>query len=329
MLFVPPGKLWSSSRSFRCSRQRSIGRRHVIVNDAADAGCGRTFAYTSAFAGRDRSFPRGVRRHTIGFTQQEEVMANPEHVEILKRGVDDWNRWREQNPTVQPLLNSAPLVHAHLENFNLSRANLHSAALVEADLRRAVLTNADLRSANLSWARLTDADLASADLNYAQAVGTHLGRCNLLSAELRGANFMGADLVSAVFNLASLGGTILAQANLSDASGLEHCEHHGPSVLDHGTFLRSGILPLPFLRGCGIPERLIEYLPSLLNRPIEFYSCFISYSTKDQAFADRLYADLQANGVRCWFAPHDIQGGKKVHEQIHCCPAITRTDSTG
>ena len=38
--------------------------------------------------------------------------------------------------------------------------------------------------------------------------------------------------------------------------------------------------------------------------------------TKDQDFADRLYADLQNKGVRCWFAPHDIQGGKKVHEQI-------------
>ena len=33
-------------------------------------------------------------------------------------------------------------------------------------------------------------------------------------------------------------------------------------------------------------------------------------------FADHLYADLQARGVRCWFAPHDIQGGRKIHEQI-------------
>jgi hypothetical protein len=65
-----------------------------------------------------------------------------------------------------------------------------------------------------------------------------------------------------------------------------------------------------------LPDTLIEYLPSLLNEAIQFYSCFISYSTKDQEFADRLYADLQNKGVRCWFAPHDIQGGKKIHEQI-------------
>jgi hypothetical protein len=54
----------------------------------------------------------------------------------------------------------------------------------------------------------------------------------------------------------------------------------------------------------------------LTGAAFDFYSCFISSSIKDQAFADRLHTDLQARGVRCWFAPHDIQGGKKVHEQI-------------
>ena len=65
-----------------------------------------------------------------------------------------------------------------------------------------------------------------------------------------------------------------------------------------------------------MPDEFIAYIGSMVGRPIEFYSCFISYSTKDQEFADRLYADLQAKGVRCWFAPHDIQGGRKIHEQI-------------
>jgi CheY-like chemotaxis protein len=49
---------------------------------------------------------------------------------------------------------------------------------------------------------------------------------------------------------------------------------------------------------------------------VQLTSCFISYSTKDQEFAERLHLDLRANGIRCWFAPHDMQGGKKLHEQI-------------
>jgi hypothetical protein len=76
-------------------------------------------------------------------------------------------------------------------------------------------------------------------------------------------------------------------------------------------------LPVPFLRGCGLPDKLIDYLSSLLlPQAIQFYSCFISYSTKDEEFANRLHADLQDKGVRCWFAPNDIRGGPKVHEQI-------------
>jgi hypothetical protein len=82
------------------------------------------------------------------------------------------------------------------------------------------------------------------------------------------------------------------------------------------TLSRSGDLPINFLHGCGLPDTLIEYLPSLRGDAIRFYSCFISYSAKDQVFADRLYADLQNNGVRCWFAPHDLSIGAKTWDAI-------------
>ncbi len=35
-----------------------------------------------------------------------------------------------------------------------------------------------------------------------------------------------------------------------------------------------------------------------LQGPIEFYSCFISYSHADKSFADRLYYGLQMRGIR-------------------------------
>jgi hypothetical protein len=55
---------------------------------------------------------------------------------------------------------------------------------------------------------------------------------------------------------------------------------------------------------------------SLVAHPIQFYSCFISYSSKDQEFADRLYADLQNKGVRCWFAPEDLKIGDRIRDRI-------------
>jgi hypothetical protein len=52
------------------------------------------------------------------------------------------------------------------------------------------------------------------------------------------------------------------------------------------------------------------------GRAIELYSCFISYSTKDQAFCQRLHNDLQAAGVRCSFAPEDLKIGDKLRDTI-------------
>src|SRR5207302_2754188 len=83
------------------------------------------------------------------------------------------------------------------------------------------------------------------------------------------------------------------------------------------TLYRShGRIPENFLRSAGVPENLVIFMKSLTGAAMEFYSCFISYSTSDQDFAERLHADLQDKGVRCWFAPHNIQAGKKLHEQI-------------
>jgi hypothetical protein len=53
-----------------------------------------------------------------------------------------------------------------------------------------------------------------------------------------------------------------------------------------------------------------------VSAPIQFYSCFIVHSAKDSEFVNGLYSDLQAKGVRCWLAPHDIRAGQKIYEQI-------------
>jgi hypothetical protein len=105
----------------------------------------------------------------------------------------------------------------------------------------------------------------------------------VLVPDLSGANLSGADLLE----------TIFVNTNLNDVQGLDACVHYGPSTIDHRTMAISGPLPLAFLRGCGLPDEFIDYLPSLLSQPIQFYSCFISYSTKDQLFVERLHADLQ------------------------------------
>ncbi len=171
---------------------------------------------------------------------------------------------------------------------------------------------ADLRDADFSGLNLAEADLSKTDL-----VGANLVGASLRGAYLAGTNLRRADLAGADFTGASFYHTTFGDNDLSEVKGLETVHHEGPSTIGIDTIYRSqGKIPLAFLRGAGVPDNFIEYMGSLTGKSLEFYSCFISYSTKDQEFADRLYADLQNKGVRCWFAPHDIRAGKKIHEQI-------------
>ncbi|MDQ1611474.1 MAG: hypothetical protein QOG00_1405, partial [Pyrinomonadaceae bacterium] len=184
---------------------------------------------------------------------------------------------------------------------NLSNINLSKALLMQANLN-----NANLTGANLAEANLGEANLDSALLNQAVLSGAYLMGANFTNADLRGADLTGVIL----------GSTVFGNADLTDAKGLELCRHFVASVIDHATLRKSGRLPLNFLRGCGLPDTLIEYIPSLLDDPLQFYSCFISYSSKDRDFGNRLYADLQNKGVRCWFAPEDLKIGDKIRDRI-------------
>jgi TIR domain len=53
------------------------------------------------------------------------------------------------------------------------------------------------------------------------------------------------------------------------------------------------------------------------NIPSDYHTCVLSYATEDQAFAEKLYADLQSKSVSCWFAPHDLKTGDKLRTQIY------------
>jgi hypothetical protein len=207
-------------------------------------------------------------------------MANKRHLSILKKGgVSAWNKWRSEHRNIIPNLGEANLPDADLREANLRGVNLLGANLLGADL-----LGADLREANLRLTILSGADLSGADLRDSTMLYTSV-----------------------------------ANIDLSGVKGLETVIHLGPSFIGIDTIYRSKAeIPEVFLRGAGVPDNFIAYMKSLAGTPavFEFYSCFISYSTKDKEFAERLYADLQHQHVRCWYAPEDLKIGDKFRPRI-------------
>ena len=227
-------------------------------------------------------------------------MANKEQRDRIWRSVLEWNHWRQKHPETPVDLSETNLKGAFLREANLSMADLHWTNLDDTDLRRADLSGANLADANFRNAQLQEADLSRAILKGAV----------LNEAELSWADLRGADLTEAAMR-----NTILANVDLSATIGLHTVEHDGPSSLGIDTIHRSrGKIPEIFLRGVGVPEPFIANMSSLIAAmsPIEFYSCFISFSNRDREFAARLHNDLQNKGVRCWFAPEDLKIGDKM-----------------
>lgn len=210
-------------------------------------------------------------------------MANEEHLKILEQGVEAWNKWRKKNPEVIPDLNNA----------DLGRVNLRGANFRQTDLRGADLRGANLRGCNLEEAGFTEANLCGVDFSEAELNGASIEKA-----------FMGWK-------------TILADVNLGGVYGLETVRHRGPSSIGIDTLHKSkGNIPEVFLKGCGVPDTFIEYARSLTANPIEYYSCFVSYSSKDEEFAKQVHNDLQAAGVRCWLACEDMKIGDEIRNTI-------------
>ena len=125
------------------------------------------------------------------------------------------------------------------------------------------------------------------------------------------------ELTEADFSQAFMELNTFNDVDLSGAKGLETVIHLAPSSIGIDTIIRShGNIPEVFLRGAGVPDLWMTYARALIHNPIDYYSCFISYCSKDEAFAKRLHADLQNNGVRCWFAPEDLRIGDKFWSSI-------------
>lgn len=221
-------------------------------------------------------------------------------------------------------LREVSLSNADLSDANLTGADLTGAYLYHVDLRRADLGGASLLGAELLLANLAEANLAEADLTQTDLIVVNLAGADLTDANLTWANFNDVDLDRADFSRARMAWTIFGEVDLSKARGLETVRHEGPSTIGLDTVHSSnGKIPVPFLRKAGVPELFVANMRTLAAalKPIQFYSCFISYSHKDQEFADCLSADLRAKGVRCWFTPQRLRVGDRsrpaVEHAIH------------
>jgi uncharacterized protein YjbI with pentapeptide repeats len=163
-------------------------------------------------------------------------MADAHHLEILHRGVGEWNDWRAQSPGMFPDLTGADLFRADLAAADLRGCYLSGAYLVEARLPQAYLDGSrmigvQLMGAHMNRASLRGTDLSKSDLTCADLTETELDQAKLIQTNLTGARLDRASLTGADLRGAWL---VMASLVLTDLSGadLTGCEVYGCSVWD-------------------------------------------------------------------------------------------------
>lgn len=157
-------------------------------------------------------------------------MANPEHLEILKSGVEKWNKWRKENEGIWADLKGVDLSGADLRGIdfgvtmlsgaNLSGVNLSGAVLRGVNFREAILHDIDFREVKLlSQISFIGADLCNANLSGVRPIEIDFRKASLIEADLSktilfGVLFSGANLYKANLSEANLGRATFNDATL-------------------------------------------------------------------------------------------------------------------
>jgi uncharacterized protein YjbI with pentapeptide repeats len=215
------------------------------------------------------------------------------------------------------------LLEDYIHRIDFRKKMLAGAAMHSIEIKNLKPTGNPLADVQFARPSLYGKDFSGSDFSGAAFSETLLSNTNFSEANLEGAIFirshlLGANLRGAILTKARLGSTAFQRCDsLGEAMGLAAVDHHWGSSIDSAT-LQACISKLPdvFLQGAGYSNDQIEQLRLLYSRVIGFYSCFISYSRSDKAFACRLHSQLQKRGISCWLDEHQIRPGDDIHEEI-------------
>lgn len=263
-------------------------------------------------------------------------MANLKHLEILQDAIDKddisiWNQWREGFRDLRPDFRDADFKGVNFQQANLIQADFSGSNLSHANFSRVDLTQSQFHGANLTYARFYESNLNRAsffraNLSHADLARVTLERTFLIAANLYKVNLVGAILIEtscerANFNNARLQSTSFMDIDFSFVQNLDQVKVDGPCSIGIETLYRSqSILGeqwfQDFLRDCGVPDTMVEYASSLVVKPIDYYSCFISYSSENETFAKLLYDTLRDQNIRVWYAPEQILPGHNIKQEL-------------
>jgi len=221
------------------------------------------------------------------------------------------------------VFHNAQIKGANFRGANLSNGSIYLSEIRDCDFKSVNFTSAAIfrnffLECKFDLSYFKDSNFQFSSFDKCTFVDANLARSDFRQTTLYKVDFSNADMMQAAFGRTSFYKTTLMGArNLIESKDCFQGIFHSDESLMSLNQLTEDSLPRKVLAGFGLSDTLIDYLPSFSNgSPINYNSCFISYSHQNEKFAKKLYERLRSEGVSVWYAPIDMVGGRKIPHQI-------------
>ena len=214
--------------------------------------------------------------------------------------------------------------------------DLHAQKLFDLDYKRQhrhrVLDGINLDNCRFDGSNFQEVSLRNCSFNYSVLINVNFGKSDLTNvnfknAFLNGANFTDAILDRANFKNAELGRTLFLNTNLSDVKGLDETKNVTGSEISFSTLTKSSFqVSEKFMRNAGVSLGLIEDLRRGKRIATKYSTCFLSYSSRNKEFAQKIYYSLLEAGVRVYWDASNLLAGEYLDVQL--INAIKENDRT-
>lgn len=168
-------------------------------------------------------------------------MANPKHLEIIRKGVKAVREWRKHHPEERLDLSEAILDRPDLDKTNLSEANLMKSTIKYGSIDYGSLAKANMSHATIAFSALRETDMSFVKFTKGMFFCNTAFQINLANADLHDTD---------------LSGTTFLNANLSGAD-LSHTRNLFTAFTQvdlKGTSLRKAMMPSASFSGCELVD---------------------------------------------------------------------------
>lgn len=199
----------------------------------------------------------------------------------------------------------------HFVDFDFGYIDFSGATFINCSFTNCKFSDSDVGHTKIQNSKFTNCYLGHCSFFRACFYKTKIINCYFGHTTLSEARIENTTIKESIFH-----NTIFYRTEFIGVKGLETSKYEGMNLFDTFSIPEWKNLPLNFVRGLGVPEFIINILNNPDKNAINFFSCFISYASTDYQFANKLYADLQSIGIRCWFAPEHLNIGDKIRRKI-------------